>query len=99
MSIIVTRVATGFTVVAVLSAVVIATAGCAQREREIPVTELPTLPPSATLPCEQLTDAEIIACLKGDDTREICRKLDTTCARYKNLQSFVKRTWVARDGK
>ncbi len=92
------RLAIGFGVVAVL-VIVLLLAGCSQKEREIPVTELPTLPPSATLPCERLTDAEIIACLKGDDTREICRKLDTTCARYRNLQSFVQRTWVARDGK
>jgi hypothetical protein len=73
--------------------------GCNKSERELPVTELPSRPASADLPCEVLTDAEIIACLKGEDTREICRKLDVTCARYKNLQSFVKRTWAARDGK
>jgi hypothetical protein len=85
--------------VAVLLVVVVIIAGCAKNERELPVTELPAKPASATLPCEVLTDAEIIACLKGDDTREICRKLDTTCARYKNLQSFVNRTWRARDGK
>lgn len=70
-----------------------------EKERQLPVTELPNLPKSATLPCEELTDKEIIACLKGDDTREICRKLDTTCARYKDLQSFVSRTWAARDKK
>jgi hypothetical protein len=70
---------------------------CQEPKRELPVTELPAKPESATLPCETLTDAEIMSCLKGDDTREICRKLDTTCARYKNLQSFVKRTWAERD--
>ena len=90
---------TGLALVAIL-VIAIAATGCADRTvREAPVTELPQLPASATLPCEVLTDQEIIACLKGDDTREICRQLDTTCARYKNLQSFVKRTWVARDGK
>lgn len=89
---------TGAAIVAVLVIVLLA-AGCAKQERELPVTELPAKPASATLPCEVLTDAEIISCLKGDDTREICRKLDTTCARYKNLQSFVNRTWQARDGK
>jgi hypothetical protein len=77
----------------------LALAGCNKAEREAPVTELPVLPPSANLPCEVLTDAEIISCLKGDDTREICRKLDVTCARYKNLKSFVQRTWTVRDGK
>jgi hypothetical protein len=94
-----TRFAVGFGIAMVVVAIALVGSGCSQREREIPVTELPTLPPSATLPCEKLTDAEIISCLKGDDTREICRKLDVTCARYKNLQSFVSRTWVARDGK
>lgn len=70
-----------------------------EKERHLPATELPHLPQSATLPCEDLTDKEIIQCLQNPDSREICRKLDTTCARYKDLQSFVSRTWAARDKK
>jgi hypothetical protein len=89
---------TGLAVVAVLVGTLFLVA-CGENKRELPVTELPAKPASAELPCEVLTDAEIIACLRGDDTREICRKLDVTCARYKNLQSFVRRTWTARDGK
>lgn len=77
----------------------IALVACERERRDIPLTELPQRPASAELPCEALTDQEIISCLKGEDTREICRKLDATCARYKNLQSFVRRTWQARDGK
>jgi len=69
------------------------------KDRQLPPTELPQLPKSATLPCEELTDKEIIQCLQNPDTREICRKLDTTCARYKDLQSFVSRAWAARDKK
>lgn len=89
---------------AIVAAVAIAAAavfmsGCAEPKREIPVTELPMRPESAELPCETVTDAEMIACIKGEDTREICRKVEVNCVRYKNLQSFVKRTWTERDGK
>jgi hypothetical protein len=72
-------------------------AGCHKAERELPVTELPQKPMSADLDCEKATDAEIIACIKDPSVRDVCRKLETTCARYKDLQSFVHRTWAARD--
>jgi len=74
-------------------------AACSEKSREMPVTELPQRPASAELPCEYLTDAEIIACIKQEDTREACRKVETNCARYENLKSFVRRTWAARDKK
>ena len=74
-------------------------AGCADQERELPVTELPQRPKSAHLPCDYATDEEIMQCIKNPDTRDMCRKLDTNCARYNNLKSFVNRTWEARDGK
>lgn len=74
-------------------------AGCADKSREMAKEELPLRPTSATLPCEEATDQEIIACIKHEDVKDVCRKLDVTCARYKNLQSFVENTWKARDGK
>lgn len=74
-------------------------AGCGNPERELPVTELPQRPKSASLPCDQATDEEIIQCIHDPKTRDMCRKLDTNCARYNNLKSFVHRTWEARDGK
>lgn len=73
--------------------------GCANKDRDVPVTELPNKPASADMPCETLSDAEIIACIKQEDTRDACRKVETNCARYTNLKDFVKRTWAARDGK
>lgn len=83
----------------VITFLVVGLAGCAEKERELPVTELPQRPRSATLPCDRLTDEEIIQCIKDPSSRETCRKLETNCARYDNLKSFVKRTWDARDGK
>lgn len=74
-------------------------AGCADKHRDMPKTELPSRPASAALPCEEASDAEIMACIKDVSVKDICRKLDTTCARYKNLQSFVQRTWDGKDGK
>lgn len=81
------------------SAAIFVSACAPKKAVEVPKTELPKLPASATLPCEALTDDEVTACIRDDQNREICRKLGTNCARYKNLQSFVKRTWTARDGK
>lgn len=72
--------------------------GCQEYPKQMPKTELPQRPASATLPCEKLTDDEIIQCIKTPGSREVCRKLDTTCARYENLKEFVERTWRARDG-
>lgn len=83
----------------IMTAVVLMLAGCTESKKDLPPTELPARPASATLPCETLTDAEMIQCIQTPESREICRKLDTTCARYKNLQSFVARTWEARDKK
>lgn len=77
----------------------VALSGCANKEREVPVTELPNKPASAEMPCETLSDAEIIACIKQEDTRDACRKVETNCARYTNLKNFVRQTWAARDGK
>lgn len=73
--------------------------GCAQEERKVPVTQLPTRPASAEMPCEYLTDEEIIQCIKDPKTKDACRKVETNCARYDNLKAFVRRTWEARDGK
>lgn len=74
--------------------------GCETKTtRNMPKTELPERPRSAELPCEYLTDDELIACIKNDDQREICRKVETNCARYDNLKEFVNRTWSERDGK
>jgi hypothetical protein len=74
-------------------------AACAQNERKAPVTELPNKPKSASMACESLTDKEVISCLNGADTREVCRKVEYNCAVLRNLQSFVDRTWQERDGK
>lgn len=72
---------------------------CAKEERKVPVTKLPERPASAEMPCEYLTDDEIISCIKDPSTRDVCRKVETNCARYDNLKDFVRRTWKARDGK
>lgn len=72
-------------------------AGCSREERKLPVTELPERPAVAEMPCEILTDDEIITCIKEDSTRAACLKAELNCARFSALKSFVKRTWVARD--
>lgn len=72
---------------------------CSEYNRKLPPTELPQRPASATLPCEAATDLEIQECIANPKSRDLCRKLDTNCARYKNLQQFVERTWSAKDGK
>lgn len=74
-----------------------AVGACADKDREVPVTELPAKPESAALPCETATDQEIIECLKNPNAHDLCRKLDITCARYQDLQKFVDDTWKKRD--
>ncbi len=74
-------------------------AGCSPKKTELPKTELPKLPASATLDCENLTDEEIIQCIKNPKSRDICRKLEINCVRYDNLKAFTKRTWAERDKK
>lgn len=72
---------------------------CSPKKPELPKTELPQTPQSAELPCERLSDEEIIECIKDPASRDICRKLEVNCVRYDDLKDFVKRTWSARDKK
>lgn len=81
-----------FAVIAVL------VAGCVPKP-ELPPTELPALPETATIKCENLTDAEVLALLERPETREAAAKGEINCAYLENLQKFVQNTWDARDGK
>lgn len=70
---------------------------CGTPERPIPRTELPKLPPSASMPCPKLTEAEMATCVKDGDSRAICTKAGQTCLILQDLQNFVGDTWSKRD--
>lgn len=80
---------------------IIAAAGvisCAKNgQLDLPQTELPKLPSTATIKCENLTDAEVIALLERPETRAAGAKTEINCAYLENLQKFVDQTWVERD--
>lgn len=65
----------------------------------LPDTELPKLPTTATIKCENLTDAEVIALLQRPETRAAGAKNEINCAYLENLQKFVTQTWDERDKK
>jgi len=62
------------------------------------VTKLPDKPRSAQTQCETLTDDEIIKCIKDPKSRDMCEKLELSCARYDNLKEFVNKTWQEKSG-
>lgn len=73
-------------------------AACVPKPK-LPATELPPMPETATIKCENLTDQEVIALLERPETREAAAKGEINCAYLENLQQFVQNTWEERNGK
>lgn len=84
-------------------AVILAAAGLASCGPDgkpiLPTTELPKLPTTAAIKCENLTDAEVIALLQRPETRAAGAKTEINCSYLENLQKFVNQTWDERDKK
>lgn len=74
--------------------------GCARKQVQLPVTQLPQKPASSSVKPESLTADEEAACQQqGPDAKKVCKKVEKNELIARDQQEFVDRLYSERDGK
>lgn len=75
-------------------------AGCARKQVQLPVTQLPQKPASSAVKPEPLTADEEAACRQqGPEAKRVCKKVEKNELIARDQQEFVDRLYDERDGK